>query len=182
MPTSPRLREFDRQLLAVARPALEPHGFLAGVYRSFRRMRQTPQGTLVHIVHFQVGIKALAGRFTANLVVYHSTFCPHPGAVSPETATFGDGYLTLWTRVALLEPVRPSFIGRVFGRTSEPDDRWWPQSEDPIVMAATVRDVVTLVLAHAPWWFETHGTEAACRQEHERLHGGGGTDRRGLPS
>src|SRR5262245_28531894 len=169
MPTSPRLRELDRQLAAVARPALEPAGFSAGSGRAFRRMRPAEHGTLVHIVHFQVGIKWLAGKFTANLHVYHSAFCPHPGAVAPDDATFGDGFLTLWTRVAKLEPARPSMIERLLGQSPEPDDRWWPQSEDPSETAAALHEVVALVLKHAPGWFEEHGSEEACRREFERV-------------
>jgi hypothetical protein len=169
MPTSPRLRELDRQLVAVARPALEPLGFLAGSHRGFRRIQTGAHGSLVHIVHFQVGIKWLAGKFTANLVVYHSEFCLHPGTVAPAAASFGDGFLALWTRVAKLEPVRPSMIEKLLRRTPETEDRWWPQSDEPAEMPAAVREVVALVVKHAPPWFETHGTEDACRQELERV-------------
>jgi len=169
MPTSPRLRELDRQLEAIARPALEPLGFIAGSRRAFRRVRPAEHGTLVHIVHFQVGIKWLAGKFTANLLVYHSAFCPHPGEVAPEDASFGDGFLALWTRVAKLAPVQLSMIERLLRRTPEPDDRWWPQSETPADMAAVLHEVVALVVNHAPAWFEEHGTEDACREEFERV-------------
>jgi hypothetical protein len=169
MPTSPRLRELDRQLTAVVRPALEPRGFMAGSHRSFRHIQPGAHGSLVHIVHFQVGIKWLVGKFTANLVVYHSAFCPHPGAVAPEAASFGDGFLALWTRVAKLEPPRPSLIEKLLRRTPEAEDRWWPQSDNPAQMAGALREVLALVLKHAPAWFETHGTEDACQQEFERV-------------
>ncbi len=169
MPTSPRLRELDHQLAKVVRPALEPIGFLAGAHRAFRRIHQADHGTLVHIVQFQVGIKSMTGKFTTNLVVYHSAFCPNPGAVSPETASFGDGFLALWTRVAKLEPPRRSLIQKLLQRTAHSDDRWWPQSDKPDVMAASLREVVGLVLTHAPAWFEANGTEEVCRREFERV-------------
>ena len=149
-------------------PVLEPLGFLAGVHRAFRRILQGDHGTLAHIVHFQVGIKSLAGRFTVNLVVYHTKFCLNPD-VTPETATFGDGFLELWARAAQLEPVRPSLIGRIMRRSAEPPDRWWEQSPDPAAMAAALREPLALVLAHAPAWFERYGTEEACRQAYERV-------------
>ena len=169
MPTSPRLRELDRQIAAVARPALEPLGFIAGAHRAFRRIHAVEHGTLVHIVHFQVGIKSLTGKFTANLAVYHSAFCPRPGAVTPDTASFGDGFLALWARVAMLAPPDPSLLQKILKRTPEAEDRWWPHSEKPAAMAAAVQDVVALVVAHAPAWFEVHGTEEACRREFERV-------------
>jgi hypothetical protein len=169
MPTLPRLREFDRQLAAVVRPVLEPLGFIAGVHRCFRRIGPADHGTIAHIVHFQVGIKSMTGKFTVNLCVYHSKFCLHPGDVTPETATFGSGLLELWVRVAQLEPVRPSLIGRILGRSTEPPDRWWEQSADPVAMAAALREPLALVLAHAPAWFEQHGTEKVCREAYERV-------------
>jgi hypothetical protein len=169
MPTSPRLREFDRQLAAVVPPVLEPLGFRGGVHRAFRRIRQGDHGTLAHIVHFQVGIKSMTGRFTVNFVVYHSKFCLRPGEVTAETATFGDGFMELWARVAQLEPVRPSLIGRILGRSTEPPDRWWEQSADAAAMASALREPLALVLAHAPRWFEQYGTEEACRQAYERV-------------
>jgi hypothetical protein len=169
MPALPRLHEFDRQLALVVRPALEALGYLAGAHRGFRRIQQGEHGTLVHIVHFQVGIKSMTGKFTANLVVYHSTFCPNPGAASPETATFGNGFMAQWIRAGGLQPVRPSTIDKLLRRTPAPEDRWWPQSEDPAKTAASLHEVLAIILEHAPAWFAIHGTEDACRQEFERV-------------
>jgi hypothetical protein len=80
------------------RPALEALGYLAGAHRGFRRIQQGEHGTLVHIVHFQVGIKSMTGKFTANLVVYHSTFCPSPARRHPrrprlETGSWRSGFV-----------------------------------------------------------------------------------------
>ena len=60
-------------------------------------------------------------------------------------------------------------IEKLLRRTPETEDRWWPQSDKPAEMAAAVREVVALVVKHAQPWFETHGTEDACRQEFERV-------------
>ena len=168
MVASSSLRELDRQLAAIVRPALEPSGFMAGDLRSFRRIRAGEHGTLAHIVQFQIGIRALAGKFTVNLVVYHSAFCPEPGNVPAESATSADTHLRLTARIGLLAPEPPGILNALFRRgPREPGDRWWSQSDRPAVMSKTLRQVVTLIETHAPRWFEENGSEARCRQEHE---------------
>lgn len=164
-----RLAQFDRQLAHVAPPLLEPLGFRQQEARVFRRSLTADHGTLVHFVRFQVGIKGLAGQFTCSLHVYHSAFCRAPGAVAPADASWNDGLAAMWVRVARLAPVAPSLFDRLRGRVPEPQDRWWPMSDDAAVMARALVEPLTLVTAHAPAWFETYGTEAACRAEAERV-------------
>jgi hypothetical protein len=167
MPTSPPLRELDRQLRPVVGPPLEGAGFQPGADRCFRRIRQAELGTLVQFVHFQPGIKSLAGKFTVNLRAWHSVFRPSLDAVAPEEVSGIHAHLEPWIRLGTLVPAAPSLLERMLGRRPEPVDRWWPQSADPAAMAATLQEVAALLVAYAPAWFDSYGTEAACKQAHE---------------
>jgi hypothetical protein len=162
-----RLAQLDRQLRTTWRPAVEPMGFALGLYRTFRRFRAGDDGTLVHILHVQVGIKSMAGRFAVNLAVHHTRYDPHPGAVSADEAV--SGYPALWTRVATLAPPRRTLLDKLLRRTPAAADQWWGMSEDATAMAAALEEPLMLVRSYAPEWFATNGTEAACRAEHERV-------------
>lgn len=151
------LREFDRQVARVYAPVLVAHDFGADG-RVFRSPRVGPEHAgVVLVVDLQVGVRALAGRFTVNLGVFDPVLWPS-GTPAPREH---DCHPDLRQRLGLLlPPARRGLLGRLLGRAG-PRDVWWPQSEDAAAMARTLEEVAALTVAHGLPWLEAHATPAA---------------------
>ena len=158
---SAALREFDRQVARVFAPVLVAHDFGADG-RVFRSPRVGPgQEGLVLVVDLQVGVRALAGRFTVNLGVFDPALWPSASLAPREH----DCHPELRQRLGLLlPPARRGLLGRLLGRAVGPRDVWWPQAEDAGRMARTLAEVAALTVAHGLPWLEAHATPAARAQ------------------
>jgi hypothetical protein len=130
--------EFDKSLRAVARPALEKHGYAFDGRRRF--VRQTGSGKDL-VIEFQLGVRSAQGRFTVNLIA-------------------GD-------QRARLAMLRPSPAARVVERLLGdrdpwwkgiflPKDRWWPVSSRQPQMDAAVGETIAAIEAYGLSWLEGH--------------------------
>ncbi|HET9451031.1 MAG TPA: DUF4304 domain-containing protein [Aggregicoccus sp.] len=161
--TSPRLRQLDRQLAAVLAPLLERQGF----QRDRRTFRRAVGAHRVQLVEVQVGVRSLAGQFTVNLAVFDPRAWQPPETVltAQEVAAPREYHChpDLRQRLGLLLPPPPQgLLGRLLRRPPpQPQDVWWPQSEDAAQMRATLEYAGELLLRLGLPWLEASSTEEA---------------------
>lgn len=128
--------EFDRSLRCVARPALDAAGFEFDGRRRFVKVDAQGEGL---VIEYQVGVRAMQGRFAVNLIVHGRT-----------------------ERLAMHRPTLMSrLVERLFGDYDPwwkgiflPKDDWWRispfQKEMDAVVAKTVKDLEAYGIA----WLE----------------------------
>ncbi|MEX0939657.1 MAG: hypothetical protein WDZ59_17465 [Pirellulales bacterium] len=168
---SKKLRQFDRQLKAIAAPEMDRHEFVFDGRRTFRRDVRHDPSPYIQIVEFQIGTKSLSGRFTVNLGVYNESYQPEDqkradGPLQPSPAQcmsdlsdrlgyFCDPPRGFWSRLLRL-PSQP------------PHDYWWPQHENDRKMQSVLRQVIDCIIHRGiPWLDKMSCVEAFDWAKHE---------------
>lgn len=184
-------KQFDTQLKQLARPELVSKGFAFDGRRVFRRPVQLDAFTAIQIIEFQLGIKSLVGKFTANVGVFSSRFHPKgwpPVADAPVTC---DCLPAMRQRLGYFFDPPQSLLRSVLGHPKlQRHDFWWEQFTDEQKMAQSLQSVLNCLKVEAlPWldllscresfewatselerakrWKESHGTPGA--EEHFHL-------------
>jgi len=132
-------KEFDKSLNAIARPALEKHGYTFDGKRKFIRKIENRKEL---VIEYQVGIRAAQGTFTVNLI---------------------DG--NEFERLSMIKPTLLSKIAnRVFGQYDPwwkgiflPKDKWWKISPFQKEMDSIVEKTVKELEAYGISWLEGRG-------------------------
>ena len=151
--TDAKRKQFYRQLKKLVQPELLSKGFDFDGKRVFRKSVQFDSYTGVQIVEFQLGIKSLVGKFTANVGVFSSQFHPndwHP--VLNEPLTY-DCLPAMTQRLGFFFDPPQSWIRLVLGHPKPPKyDYWWEQYADEQKMAQSLQSVLTcLKIEVLPW-------------------------------
>jgi hypothetical protein len=165
----------DRAVRAVARPALEAHGFRLDGTRTLRR-EDLAKGTC-RIVNVQVGTRSMAGRFTVNLGVYSPELFLGPGTAprlneaEPWHCLPGfherlgrlmvSAWTDRWTRI--LGPSGDAWWKDILYGAR---DRWWGFSEDEGHTFDQVRRAIDHVRGVGLRWLEGRDDAEAMRREH----------------
>jgi len=130
---------FEKSLKSIVQPALREHNFDFNGKRDFVR----ENGGVIMTVNFQLGQRALAGKFTVNL------------EVGAETERLGCVRENWWS----------GFIYKLFGENDPwwkgaflPKDKWWRISDSEASMDRTMREVLSMLEAHGLPWLERHST------------------------
>ena len=107
---------------------------------AFRRSINREQRRFIQIIEFQIGTKALTGRFTVNLGVY----CPALCDMQPVSSTpwVSECLSDMTPRLGRLFDPPQSPTARLL-RFSErpPTDYWWKRDDDVKRIRATLLDV-----------------------------------------
>ena len=148
---TPHVQQLNAALRGIVEPALGVNGFSYDGSRAFRRVDHTLQS--VEIVHFQLGLRYMAGKFTVNLGVMHKSGSVEIGFMQayPHHCLPADR-----VRLGCILPPRVRFlsniplIGTVFGGR----DRWWRFTDDPALTSRQVSLVTGLIIDHGLAWFE----------------------------
>jgi hypothetical protein len=147
--TTPRTRTFNQTLRAVLRPVLDRHGFVFDRGRAFRNI--DPGRGAVQIVHFQLGQRSLAGKFTVNLGVLKRGDSAEVGLEKayPYHCPCGAN-----TRLGHLLPATAPVLSKLplLGFLFASRDRWWRFSDDEAFTSRQLVLVTDLIVAHGlPW-------------------------------
>ncbi len=149
---------FDEAMGEVIAPVLAGMGFRRGRGRAFRRL--AADGSAAQLVEFQLGQRALAGRFTVNLGVFLAADAPGVAAVDAREYHCAPHRRS---RLGMLAaPRHPRLaamplVGAVFG----PKDRWWPVGGGPDRAARSLSAVRDLLVAHGLPWLQRMSPEHA---------------------
>ena len=149
---SSRVRTFDRSLREVVRPVLHAQGFVFDQRRTFRRIHA--QRRFAEMIHFQIGQRSLAGRFTVNL----GMLAPEDmDGIDPEKARPHDCPFENRVRIGFLLPASIPALSRLplLGVLLAAKDRWWRFSEDETYTSRQLTKVMDLVLTYGLPWFAT---------------------------
>jgi hypothetical protein len=146
-------KQFYRQLKKLVQPELLSKGFDFDGKRVFRKSVQFDSYTGIQIIEFQLGIKSLVGKFTANVGVFSSQFYPkdwHP--IVDEPLTY-DCFPAMWKRLGCFFDPPQSWIRSVLGCPKPPrSNYWWEQYADEQKMAKSLQSALTCLKAEVlPW-------------------------------
>ncbi|WKZ57582.1 MAG: DUF4304 domain-containing protein [Bdellovibrionota bacterium] len=162
-----RVRVLDAAIKEQAGAWLRSRGFIHDGKRAFRRASLSKE--LIQIVEFQIGLGAVAGKFTVNLGVYWPKHTYIDNGVSPEQALPQHCLPELSQRLGkLVETPLTRFFLKLFGPRDvwwkwlfAPRDLWWRFSENESVTELAIQDAIASIAEYGLPWLERNSTELA---------------------
>ena len=158
-------KQFYGQLKAVIKPELVRAGFDSDGDRVFRRLVPKDDLPVIQIIEFQVGVKRLIGKYTANVGVFSNRFLPENWHVVSGAPVPLDCLPAMRERLGYFFDPPRSLTDSLLGRSKQPrHDYWWDQFADEEKMAKGLRSVLLCLQQEVLPWLDS----LSCRDAFER--------------
>jgi hypothetical protein len=158
----------ERGIRRIIKPEMMTRNFS---YDSANRTFRRPSGECIQIVDFQIGVRTMTGKFTANLAVFHPEYRePALRDVPPPAAPKeSDCLMDYRCRLAVL---RDTVITKYFRKRIHnadtfwkwwlvtPTDHWWSIAADDAQIVAELATVRELLLTRGLGWLEQNSNVA----------------------
>ena len=169
------IKALESGICQLIKPEMMRHGF---AYEDSTRTFRRRSGECTQLVDFPVGVRTMAGQFTANVAVFHPVY-RDPGSqelVLDQPREF-HCLMEFRRRLSILRdtPFTKFFQNRVHGTDSflkwwlvTPTDKWWSFSSDDAQVATALGSVKELLLTRGLDWLDRNSDVALLKAAHER--------------